>query len=265
MMNKVNKKWLIINADDFNLTPGVSEGILECVRCGVVTSTSVLVAGGHKQSFKKLKKYPYLGVGLHVTITRGTPLAPRSAIKSLVTKTGTFFSRCDIDFNHLVYEDLLCECKAQFKQFRTIFSKLPTHIDTHHHVHKRDMIFEVLKSIALRYHIPVRGQKINNKRCCVVSKQNARATHFCYGRFNPKKPWTKTSLINIVRNLKNGITELIVHPGYADAELKRTSSFTTGREQELQALCSDEFKQTLQKEGIRLISFGDIQCTENMV
>src|SRR5262245_58384366 len=82
---------LIVTADDFNLSAGVSRGILEAHHHGIVTETSVMVnLGDLQQASAMLASAPQLGVGLHLNITRGRPLAPPSAVAELLGSNGQF-------------------------------------------------------------------------------------------------------------------------------------------------------------------------------
>src|SRR5438270_2885 len=60
-------RLLVVNADDYGLTEGVSEASLRAARDGIVTSTSVLVLGrGFATSGKWLADDDRLGVGVHL-------------------------------------------------------------------------------------------------------------------------------------------------------------------------------------------------------
>ena len=82
-------RLLIVNADDFGLTPGVSAGILEAHRNGIVTSTSVLaVAPAFEETAPALRRAAHesgIGVGVHLAaVGEDPPLLPRSRVASLV-------------------------------------------------------------------------------------------------------------------------------------------------------------------------------------
>ena len=86
-------RMLIVNADDFNRSPGVSRGIVEAHEKGIVTSTTVMVnLPGLRASLDLLRGYPRLGVGLHVNLTFGSPVVPAEQVPSLVDAEGRFWS-----------------------------------------------------------------------------------------------------------------------------------------------------------------------------
>ena len=73
-MSAAPERLLIVNADDYGLTPAVSRGILRGVRDGVITSTSVLVLGsGFSRSVGWLRDETTLGVGVHLALVGEDP------------------------------------------------------------------------------------------------------------------------------------------------------------------------------------------------
>jgi chitin disaccharide deacetylase len=82
---------LIVTADDFNLSEGVSRGILDAHQHGIVTETSVMVnLGDLEHAAAMLAATPRLAVGLHLNITRGRPVAPSNAVAELLGTDGQF-------------------------------------------------------------------------------------------------------------------------------------------------------------------------------
>jgi len=78
---------LIVNADDFGLTPGVSAGILSAHHHGIVTSTTLLATAAIDPEQLAALRDSGLGVGIHVNLTLGRPL---SNGRSLVDADGRF-------------------------------------------------------------------------------------------------------------------------------------------------------------------------------
>src|SRR5919198_4482988 len=65
-------KYLIVNADDFGATPGITRGILEAYHHGVVTSTSFMVTTPWSEEAAALAADELtLSIGLHVDLTSG--------------------------------------------------------------------------------------------------------------------------------------------------------------------------------------------------
>ncbi len=85
-------KCLVVNADDFGRTAGVSQGILEAHLNGIVTSTTVManLPGAAQAVRQALVEAPNLAMGVHLNLTQGTPISPPDALPGLVTPGGGF-------------------------------------------------------------------------------------------------------------------------------------------------------------------------------
>ena len=84
-------RGLIVNADDFGLSPGVSRGILRAHWEGIVTSTTFMVNFPWAAEMAGLlRRAPRLGVGLHLNLTTGAPVLPPAEVPSLVGPDGRF-------------------------------------------------------------------------------------------------------------------------------------------------------------------------------
>ena len=84
---------LIINADDFGMSEGVTLGILKAHRDGVLRSTTLMVGMPFAaQAAQMAKDYPDLHIGIHFTLTAGKPVSDPKEIPSLVDQDGYFHS-----------------------------------------------------------------------------------------------------------------------------------------------------------------------------
>ena len=63
-------------------------------------------------------------------------------------------------------------------------------------------------------------------------------------------------LLRLLDDLRPGVTELMVHVGYADRALAAVDRYTEQRERELEALCSPAVRERLRRHGIELAHFG---------
>src|SRR5438552_10820876 len=86
-----NGRQLLVNADDFGLSPGVNRGILEAHHAGLVTSTSIMAnLPAADDGAALVGTAPRLEVGVHLNLTAGAPLSPAVEIPSLVRENGSF-------------------------------------------------------------------------------------------------------------------------------------------------------------------------------
>jgi predicted glycoside hydrolase/deacetylase ChbG (UPF0249 family) len=131
---------VIINADDFGLSPGVNRGIVKAFRDGVLTSTTMLVHLEHFEDAVRLaRECRDLPVGVHLSLLWGRPVSDASEIPTLVGADGRFPTRLSTLAaryfrGRLSPDEARLEFRNQIRAF--VDSGLsPTHVDTHKHVH----------------------------------------------------------------------------------------------------------------------------------
>jgi predicted glycoside hydrolase/deacetylase ChbG (UPF0249 family) len=269
---------LIINADDFGISRGVNTGIIEAAAAGVVTSASVIVnLSDFADALDRALSVPRLSLGLHLNFTIGRPL---TAARSLTRRaTGEFYTlpvlagRASLGL--LDASDIESECLAQID--RMIEAGFPpTHLDSHRHVHAHPAISSAVARAAasrriLQVRVPRESLRTNAldwratlKKaglliCARVSGRTGAddpARHFVGVSLQGGKSFA-TRLFALIPQLPAGTTELMTHPGYADASLAEHDDYTLERVTELRALCSREFRELLVRCGVTLTSFGD--------
>src|SRR5947209_10797608 len=141
---------LVVNADDFGLSPGVNDGILEAHAAGVVSSVSVLVnAPGWEHAVAALRGTGSLGVGLHLNLTAGEPVSEGTALVD--AHTGRFHGLAGLVTRALtgrIDPDCVAEeCGAQLARLRAAGVRV-THIDSHRHVHALPGVWAPVVAIA---------------------------------------------------------------------------------------------------------------------
>jgi len=132
-------KNLIVNADDFGLSKAVTDAICDSHINGIVTSTTIMVnMPGFDYAANLSKKYPKLGIGLHITLTQGKPISSPESVNLLINENGEFFDNLKqrknlFFFNSKKYHQLKVEISAQFKKATDTGIRI-THFDSHHHI-----------------------------------------------------------------------------------------------------------------------------------
>jgi hopanoid biosynthesis associated protein HpnK len=286
---------LIVNADDFGLTRQVSQGILDAHRDGIVTSTTLLANGrAFEDAVSMSHQAPQLGIGVHLNLSEGAPVLPPFKIPSLVNAVGTLHLTPDrlgtgILKRRVSLSDVERELHAQIeKVIREGIS--PTHLDGHKHVHVLPGISAIVIRLAQQF-------GIRNLRCPdeerpnlarLLRSEGARApvikqyvvgravSRFAYrfkvkletaGLICPARFYglSETGFLDlqgvqeILSRLPRGISELMCHPGYVDAELRGTGTrLLAQREVEIQALTSPRISKLVADQGIRLVSYRDL-------
>jgi predicted glycoside hydrolase/deacetylase ChbG (UPF0249 family) len=252
---------LIVTADDFNLAAGVSRGILEAHHHGIVTETSVMVnLGDLRQAATMLADAPRLGVGLHLNITRGCPVAPPGAVAGLLGWDGQFLGSPRALPAQLRSAAVETEFQAQLDTFVRAFGRLPQHVDTHHHVHQHPVVLEMVLDLAASLQLPVRSLDAP-MRAAMTVRGLASPAHFL-GDAGDEPYWTVTRLLSTMQTLQPGVTELMCHPGYFDDAIAY-SRYGRQRDVERQAMCAPEVAARLRQEGIQLVTYAAVQKTRS--
>jgi predicted glycoside hydrolase/deacetylase ChbG (UPF0249 family) len=272
-----NPTRLIINADDFGISRGVNIGIIEAAAAEVVTSASMIVnLPAFADALDRAVVCPTLSLGLHMNLTVGRPLTRAPSLTR--HDTGEFFplpalvARASLGL--LDASDIAQECLAQIDRM-TDAGFPPTHLDSHRHVHAHPAIFAVVARAAasrgiFQVRIPCESLRVNAgdwratvkktglRLCAGLSSGTAaagRGVDFAGVSLQGGKSFA-TRLFALIPQLQPGTTELMTHPGYADASLAEYDSYTLERVTELRALTSREFRDLLARSGVTLTSFG---------
>jgi predicted glycoside hydrolase/deacetylase ChbG (UPF0249 family) len=249
---------LIVNADDFNLSPGVCRGIIAAHRHGIVTETSVMVnLGDLRQASAWLAEAPHLALGLHLNITRGPPLAPPPVVAALLGNDGHFRGSPQALPASLRAAVVRAEFQAQLEAFVRAFGRLPQHLDTHHHVHRHPAVWEALLDLAAPLELPVRSLDAA-MRAHLKRQGLATPAHFL-GDAGDEPYWTVERLVAAIATVPPGVTELMCHPGYFDAAIA-SSRYGRQRDVERQALCDPRVAAAIRERGVALATYAALRA-----
>ena len=287
-------KSLIVNADDLGWTEGVNRGILEAFQHGIVTSASLIANGAaFAGGVEAARSAPGLAVGVHLNLSNGPPLANPGTVTTLLNKGGEFAGGPERLLlrrarRGLLLEEVEAEWDAQIQRVRDA-GIAPTHLDGHKHVHMLPGLFEIALKLAKRHGIgAIRvSLEASSLRAALASgaKQNSSvvlrqgvqarglkllardareqagragistADYFC--GIAQTGELTREGVEQFLKSLPEGATELMCHPGYADAELQRTPTrLQRSRETELQIFTDTGIRNLVASLGIRLIDYG---------
>jgi predicted glycoside hydrolase/deacetylase ChbG (UPF0249 family) len=249
------RRRLIVNADDYGLTPGVSRGILDAHRRGIVTSTTLLVNRPVDPVLVEALKASTLGVGLHLNLTLGPPVAPAKRVASLVDGEGRFVRDAREAARRARPDEARIELGMQIDEFRKIMGRFPTHLDSHHHVGRHEPILALVLDFARAIRVPVRAQD-DQVRASARELSLKTPDHFM-GESGPDAYWSSERVLAHLRALPGGVTEFMTHPGYYDEDLAY-SRYGRQRDVELAGLTDPAARALIEREGIELIHFGGL-------
>lgn len=248
-------KLLIVNADDFGLTAGVSRGILEAHRGGIVTSTSVLVNRPLDATLLADLKASGLGVGLHLNLTLGAAVSPAAEVSSLLDADGKFFRDPLRQAVEAKPEEAGLELRAQAAAFIRLLGRTPTHLDTHHQVGRHAPVFDAVLDLAEELGVGVRC--VDDETRGAARGRGLKSPEHFFGESGPDPYWSVERLLARLASLPEGVSEFMTHPGYFDQELGY-SRYGKQREVELRGLTDPGVSAAVAAGGIRLCHFGDL-------
>jgi predicted glycoside hydrolase/deacetylase ChbG (UPF0249 family) len=266
---------LIVNADDFGFSPGVTAGILEAHAAGSVTSTSMLVrCAGWDDGVRNALATPTLGIGLHFNLLVGTPLV---AAASVTGRDGRFVPLRTLVLRALRRaidaDEVAAECEAQLAALAASGIRV-THIDSHRHVHALPVVRGAVASVAMRHGLPLRrpvesaawfpfDASAQLHKAVVAAAWVAtgtsvapRTTDHFVGISLQGGSALGRRLPTVLDRIARGTTELMVHPGRVDAALESADRYTWQRQLELATLVSPVVRDRLRRGDLTLIGFG---------
>ncbi len=227
---------LIVNADDYGLSEDVNLGILKAHRQGIVTSASLMVRWPSARD--AVDRADDLDLGLHIDLGEW---AFRNGEWVLLYQR--------VPFDEL--DALEHEIRTQLELFQSLTGRNPSHLDSHQHVHLQEPGRSLVAQIADELSVVLRGVSPEIRYCGSF-----------YGQSGKGEPCpdaiSLAGLVDLLRNLPSGVTELACHPG-SGAELN--STYCRERELEVEALCDPRVRRTLLDENIRLCTFKDFATT----
>lgn len=226
-------RYLIVNADDFGLSPGVNRGIIECAERGIVNSASLMVrwpAAAEAGAYAKQSRN--ISIGLHVDLGEW------------VLRNGQWeplYKVVDAEDKQAVD----AEIANQVAQFRSLVGRNPSHLDSHQHVHRSEPARSIMLNLAQELGVPLRECDPRIRYFGDFYGQGAEGEHL-------SDTITVTNLKQILTSIPDGVTELGCHPGYDD---RLQTPYRLERAEEVRVLCNPAIRDCLKQFQIELRSF----------
>ena len=284
---------LIINADDFGLTPGVNHAIVEAHCHGVVTSSTLMANGqAFDDAVARAKSESRLGIGCHVVLVDGLPIRGTQQTATLSDKKfpdGRFYQSLNSFALRAVggridADEIEAEVTAQIRKLQAAGVAV-SHLDTHKHTHIFPQVLRPLLRAARACGVPAVRNPFGPVRFSILTKYPGLWKRYSQvtvlnqlgGRFRESVAdagmLTTDGTVgivatgamdqylfgNIVDSLPEGTWELVCHPGYNDADLANIRTrLRESRVEEMRLLTSPEACEMLTRSGVQLISYRDL-------
>jgi predicted glycoside hydrolase/deacetylase ChbG (UPF0249 family) len=286
-MNSTNVKKLIVNADDFGLSKGTTDAIIDCHINGIITSATLMSnMPSAEYAASRAKAFPELSIGLHLNLTEGKPLSDPGKVGNLIDSQGNFLSASK------QHKNLLSNEKAKEQVYRELEAQLLraldlgvhiTHFDSHNGTHRRSAVREALIKLHKLYGIPAartnKGLYWTDSNANIYFKlkktllnfikfrraHSRAAAHLLMrknGLLTPDRFITlsylipspqkglKERVIQCLKALPAGISEMGFHPKYNEHPSEPSDA---------QVLCDNDVKNCIKENNIELISFSNLQ------
>jgi chitin disaccharide deacetylase len=230
----MSQRVLIVNADDFGRSPGVNEGVIRGHEHGVVSSATLMVRWPAAEDAATYARRSGLSVGLHLDLGEW------------VYRDGEWRERYQVVPE--TPEAVTAELNRQLERLERLIGRPPTHLDSHQHVHRDEPARTALLQAGQRLGIPVRWFTPGIAYSGAFFGQDSR------GEPVPDTI-TVDALVEVIETLPAGVTELACHPA---AEQDHDSAYGEERIQELETLCDPRVRAAIDRSGVELRSFADL-------
>jgi chitin disaccharide deacetylase len=272
---------LILNADDFGLTPGINRAIAELHSAGALTSATLMANGpAFDDAIRIARAQPTLGIGCHIVLTDGIPLAPLEHIPGLLGSDRKSLRPSLSDFVQALLRGKIkpaeIELEALFQIHRLQQAGIKiTHLDTHKHTHIFPLVARRLLALAESNRIPAIRNPFEPRWSIALGKSpilrrlqigtlrtlqprflalpqirsgRVRTTSGTLG-ISATGQLNSDTLRAILTAMPSGTWELVCHPGYNDCDLDAvTTRLRATRDIERTALL-DAFFQSSQQQS----------------
>ncbi|HJQ12550.1 MAG TPA: polysaccharide deacetylase family protein [Gemmatimonadaceae bacterium] len=266
-------KLLIIHADDLGFSHSADVASFDALDKGAITSASIMMPTPWVTEVAAYARaHPDADLGLHLTLTsewdtyRWDGLAPTDKVPSLYEPDGTLPNNEETVSKRAKPEEVERELRAQVDRALALGIK-PTHLDSHMGaLFTSPALFNVYAKVAREYKLPflaVRRGPLGIGDFALTAKDVPIDAVVIAGGEVARDKW-KEFYLDAIRNLKPGITELIVHLGHDDAELQAVTVNhepygSAWRQRDYEVMNSAEFKQALRDNKVILIKWRDLQ------
>jgi chitin disaccharide deacetylase len=266
-------KYLIPNADDFGYTRDVNEGIIHAHQQGILTATTLMATGrAFDHAVELARQNPGLDVGVHLVLV-GSDGFP-ATVTGLIGEIARGRIR--------VYDELSTQVR------KVLAAGLqPTHLDTHKHTHLLPPVLDAVARIASEFQIPwvrrpfdlplhagtVHAGRVPWQRRVVsrglgfararfhrvLTRHGCRTTDHFAG-FQITGHYDGAELAKLIRDLPEGVTEFMCHPGFCTEELQAARTrLKESRRRELDALTSAEVRAAIEESNVTLARYAEIR------
>lgn len=267
-------KLIIVHADDLGMAHSVNTATIKAFESGLVTSGSIMMPCPWVPEIAAYARAnPQADLGLHLTLTsewtqlRWGPVTSKDRVASLLDPNGYFRLTESEAAQHADPKEAELEIRAQIERAKSL-GIVPTHLDSHMGtLYQNKALFEVFLRVAREYKLPVRVAKNWFTRADFLP-EIIKPDDVFIDRvldINPSvepQDWARF-YSDALRKLEPGVTEIVIHLAYDDAEMRGATSDhpawgAAWRQRDFDFFTSDAFRQVLKENNIKLITWREV-------
>lgn len=272
---KATDKILIINGDDVGMCHSANMATIESLEKGAMRSATIMVpCPWFPEIAAYAKDHPEKDFGVHLCHTsewkkyRWGPVAPREQVPGLVSPDGYLWPGVVEVYAHASPEQALIEGRAQIKRALAAGVDV-THLDSHMGTLQYNP--EYMKSylqLAVEFDLPARMAsqatfaRLGHPelRGQFTAQGIVSPDYFVFDELKEEKKDVKNFWRNVVKNVKPGVTELYIHAGLPNEELKAITGSWITRSEEFEVFTHDEeMKRIIAEQKIILIGYRPLR------
>jgi hypothetical protein len=273
---------LILHVDDAGMSHDSNVGTWRAIDEGAANSVSIMMPCPWVPEFAKyVRENPEVDAGLHLTLTsewdylRWPPLAGKPVVPGLTDEQGCLWDNVPLVIEHATPDEVEIEIRAQIERARNLGFE-PTHMDSHMGTLFSHFPFlERYIKVGIDEQIPVMfagGHNFFSGR----NPDRKTEEYLAYAKqiwdgglpvlddlhsssYDWKMEDKVDKYVDVIRNLKPGVTMVILHCTQTFENFEKISSSGTLRRGDLKAMLDPEIMRVIEEEGIVMTTFRELK------
>lgn len=276
------KRYLIVHSDDAGMCHSVNRATIEALEKGIVSSCSIMMPCPWVTEFAAFaREHPQYDYGLHLTLNsewdyyRWGPVAGKDKVPSLVDENGFLWDNVGQVVQHAKRDEVETELRAQIELARKMGIPV-SHLDTHMGalVSRPDLV-ETYVQVGLDYDLPVMFlRRFDSPLMAAYPALRDRGPQLA-GRLEERTmplldgllqfydgeglELRRKTYLEALAGLPAGVSQLIIHCGVEDPELRAVTSSASRRDSDYRIFTDEQTAAFLKQHGIELISWKEFR------